>query len=102
MVSLLFRGEQTLAMAMYSMNTDIRFVIKIIRSARRGLYPSIRAIESGPRSLQARSIRRICELSTESVQHVGFYQGSGIISKEGLPTFKLTLSVFGNHYDLII
>ena len=64
MVLLLFKGKQTLAMAMYSMNTDIRFVIKRIRRARRELYPSIRAIDSGPRSLQARSIRRICELST--------------------------------------
>ena len=54
----------TLAIAMYSMNTDIRFMIKMTRRARRGLKPSIRAIESGPRSLQARSIRRICELST--------------------------------------
>ena len=59
-------------MYVYSMNTDIRFVINIIRRAKRGLNPSIRAIESGPRSLQARSIRRICEFRTYRVQHVGF------------------------------
>ena len=70
MVSLINLGVgRTLAMAMYSMNTDIRFMIKITRRDKRGLSPSIRAIESGPRSLQARSIRRICELSTWSGQH---------------------------------
>ena len=64
-MSLLDLGvRRTLAMAMYSMNTDIIFVMKLTKRARRGLNPSIKAIESGPRSLQARSIRRICELST--------------------------------------
>ena len=93
---------RTLAMAMYSMNTDIRFMIKMTRRARRGLKPSIRAIESGPRSLQARSIRRICELSTESIQLGEFTVKVRSSQEDGIPTFKLTLSVFGNYYDLII
>lgn len=66
---LILSGERTLAIAMYSMNADIRFMIEMTTRARRGLNPSIRAIESGPRSLQARSMRRICALSTYSVQH---------------------------------
>ena len=69
-------------MAMYSMNTDIRFVIMITRRARRGLNPSIRAIDSGPRSLQARSIRRIWELSTYSVQHVEFTREVGFSQRK--------------------
>lgn len=74
---------QTLAMAMYSMNTDIRFMMKTIRRAKRGLNPSIRAIESGPRSLQARSIRRICELSTWSGQYLEFTREGGSSQKTG-------------------
>ena len=84
MLSLLIpRVGQTLAMAMYSMSTDIRFMMKMTRRARRGLNPSIRAIESGPRSLQARSIRRICELSTWSVQYVEFTGEVGSSQRTG-------------------
>ena len=58
--------RRTLAIAKYSTTTDATFIPKLTKIATSVDTPSMRAMNSGPISLQVRSIRLICALMAES------------------------------------
>jgi hypothetical protein len=57
--------RRTLAIAKYSTTTDATFIPKLTSIATSVDTPSMRAMNSGPTSLQIKSIRLICALMAE-------------------------------------
>lgn len=56
-----YRRRLTLAIVKYSTTTDAQFIARFTRMAVSVDMPSIIPMKKGPRSLQTRSIRLICE-----------------------------------------